>query len=93
MKQARTEPVPVGAHGGHEGPLLADGVEALDRVEGLESVAPPHHVQTILHDGDAKLEAAPVHVGDLDPPVCAQVVLLYADRPCSSNSSDHTHLY
>ena len=77
-----TKAVSVSGHGGHDAPAPAAGVVALHRVEGLQPVPPPHHVQAVLQHGYSKLQPPPAHHRHLLPRVPAQAVLLDARRPC-----------
>lgn len=69
-------------HGGHHGPGLGDGVEALDDVGGFEPIPAPHDVQLVVNHGHPKLQPPPVHGPNLDPAVGPQVVFLNGGGAC-----------
>ena len=81
-----TQAVSVRGHGGQGAPALAVGVVALHRVEGLQPVAAPHHVEASVQHGHAELQPAAAHGGHLAPGVSPQAVLLDAGGPWTQNA-------
>lgn len=62
-----TQAVSVSGHGWHDAPALAAGVVTLHRVEGLQAISSPHHIQAVIQNRHAELQPSTAHDGHLSP--------------------------
>ena len=69
-------------HRRHKCPALLFRIVAFDEIQRFQTVAPSHHKQHVVNHGHTELQPTAVHVADLGPRVCAEVVALDTGGTC-----------